>query len=1205
LIVVQNMTIVGSSTVMKALILLNVYIPTAAFGLNHHHKGNFRSFSLYSTKEDITTTTYIQQEQSLTSNGAICTSSETKIISDDNDFIKSSLDKRQYRSILLPNNLQVLLVSDSATDVEAAAVHIKAGHFDDPVHRAGLAHFHEHMIFLGNEKYPGENDFDKFVSKNGGATNAYTDMEDTNYYFNIAPLDYDEDEDEDEDENKYDDDNENEDHDEVDIKIDEEKIIDDGDGERIVSKALSGGLDRFSQFFISPSFDKDAVERELRAIDSEYLNSMTSDSWKNYQLLKSSCNPKHPFSKFGCGNYNTLTNGGNITGTDAASSGGTSPRDDLLKFWEENYVAENMKLCVVGKAGLDQLQETVEKSFSDVRTKLNAVAHKKINDDNIFSTENSKYGIAAFGPEELGILREYIPVLEARTIKIMFAVPPSDDPVMKEYRPDRVLSHLIGHESPGSLHELLLEEGLINNLSSGTGVNTGDFSLFSLTLALTPNGMAQRDYVLSLVWQWIKLIKTETYRNSELMAKYHDEMNQISKTHFQFRENGDPTDFCSSAAELLFDYKPEKILIGSAMPGDYNETVVKAFVDRLRPDNCIINVHDQELESETVDNVVHECSAASADWQTEKWYKAKHRDVKISEEIKQKWSNGAERDSRLHLPALNDFLPTDFSLRSEDSDSISDPNTDYSKEKPKLLIDRPGLQMWHKMDRTFKVPRTSLRLLITTPNTYRSPRTMTLNRLFVKVLEDDLNSYIYDASLAGCRARVACLPSGYSVSVSGYSEKIAHLLDVVTSRMLSIIQEMKEGPIAKPGLAAKFEKATKNLLKDTKNYIYESPYETASYISRMLLESDGWHVSNYIAEMEGEYAEKEPLTMQECAKIAEECLTGRLSAAFLCMGNINEQGARDVVQLIDNHFLSQARPLSVEEIPRFRSLKMPTKKEAIRIFGPDVAERTIPVILEEVAQSESEENNAVEMILQTGAEYEMGFEGIAILELIGQMSYNSAYNQLRTKEQLGYIVSSFTRKTAGSALGFSVVVQSSTTLPAEIEKRIEAWLKTFREELELMPAEDLAKEAMALVAQLLERNMRLSDEVATTWGSIVSTSVIGSLYNKPSFDRHLKLAETLSVEGMDMSSQTASFKTKKTPEELKKKVLELWDKYYSVDSPERRVISARVYGQKAKEVYELNVGKPGFLSSYDEVKQVKQFLEQHATAPYWITRNKG
>ena len=51
-------------------------------------------------------------------------------------------------------------------------------------------------MFLGTEKYPKENDFETFLGQNGGVANAYTDMEDTNYYFSVAPaLDHEEEED--------------------------------------------------------------------------------------------------------------------------------------------------------------------------------------------------------------------------------------------------------------------------------------------------------------------------------------------------------------------------------------------------------------------------------------------------------------------------------------------------------------------------------------------------------------------------------------------------------------------------------------------------------------------------------------------------------------------------------------------------------------------------------------------------------------------------------------------------------------------------------------------------------------------------------------------------------------------------------------------------------------------------------------------------
>ena len=61
----------------------------------------------------------------------------TKILARDEEFVKSLPDKRTYRAIKLPNKLTVLLASDPTTDVEAASVHVRAGHFDDPVNRAG------------------------------------------------------------------------------------------------------------------------------------------------------------------------------------------------------------------------------------------------------------------------------------------------------------------------------------------------------------------------------------------------------------------------------------------------------------------------------------------------------------------------------------------------------------------------------------------------------------------------------------------------------------------------------------------------------------------------------------------------------------------------------------------------------------------------------------------------------------------------------------------------------------------------------------------------------------------------------------------------------------------------------------------------------------------------------------------------------------
>jgi insulysin len=99
---------------------------------------------------------------------------------------KSSLDTRSYRALTLPNALKVLLVSDPETDKAAAAMDVSVGHFSDPDEIPGLAHFLEHMLFLGTEKYPDEGAYAKFLAENGGYCNAYTAAENTNYQFQLA-----------------------------------------------------------------------------------------------------------------------------------------------------------------------------------------------------------------------------------------------------------------------------------------------------------------------------------------------------------------------------------------------------------------------------------------------------------------------------------------------------------------------------------------------------------------------------------------------------------------------------------------------------------------------------------------------------------------------------------------------------------------------------------------------------------------------------------------------------------------------------------------------------------------------------------------------------------------------------------------------------------------------------------------------------------
>ena len=104
------------------------------------------------------------------------------------DIQKSPNDDREYAHITLENGLEVLVVSEPDADKAGAAMCVDVGYWRDPEGLPGLAHFLEHMLFLGTEKYPEEAEYGNFITANNGLQNAYTSDIYTNYQFEGTSL---------------------------------------------------------------------------------------------------------------------------------------------------------------------------------------------------------------------------------------------------------------------------------------------------------------------------------------------------------------------------------------------------------------------------------------------------------------------------------------------------------------------------------------------------------------------------------------------------------------------------------------------------------------------------------------------------------------------------------------------------------------------------------------------------------------------------------------------------------------------------------------------------------------------------------------------------------------------------------------------------------------------------------------------------------
>lgn len=228
-------------------------------------------------------------------------------ISQSVDIVQSKNDHSKYRFLKLENQMQVLLVSDEKADKAAAALDVFVGSSHDPVKREGLAHFLEHMLFLGTDRYPEPDEYQAFISQHGGQHNAYTSFEHTNYFFDIDLAEF------------------------------------------------EPALDRFSRFFVAPLFNAEYVEREKNAVHSEYKARIKNDYRRQRDVFSQVVNPKHPSAKFSVGNLDTLA--------DTAKS---KVRDDLLVFYKQHYSANRMTLVVVAPNSLDELETMVRGRFDAV-----------------------------------------------------------------------------------------------------------------------------------------------------------------------------------------------------------------------------------------------------------------------------------------------------------------------------------------------------------------------------------------------------------------------------------------------------------------------------------------------------------------------------------------------------------------------------------------------------------------------------------------------------------------------------------------------------------------------------------------------------------------------------------------------------------------------------------------------------------------------
>ena len=935
------------------------------------------------------------------------------------NIIKPPSDDRDYLAYILPNGLKVLLCSDPLSNEAGAAMDVHVGACSDPNEVRGLAHFNEHMLFLGTKEYPKEDSFEEFLAANGGSSNAYTASEDTCYYFSLQA--------------------------EADDKLEE-------------------GMKRFGSFFTSPLFTEGATGRELNAIESENAKNLQSDGFRSYQLLKARQNTDHPHSKFFTGNKKTLL--------DDTKKAGLDLRKELIQFYNKYYSANQMTLAVVGPQSIDKLQLMVEKAFANIPNRN--VPKPELEWNGIIPPFKGGKSII----EPFGNFLKVVPVQDIRQVSISWPIIYASDTERKNAlltKQANYLAHLMGHEGPCSLLSYFKKEGLANSVSCGSGDELSDFETFDCNVGLTKAGLKEVDRVVEGIFSYISML-----RDRAIPRYIYNEVLQLEELQWRYSVKGEVSNYVQSLASSMQKYPPslsvagprrlalsfdESTLIASSDPRagfsseaqlDFTRKLTMELAEKLTVDNAMFTIMSKTFVGATKDK--------------EEWYGTDYSVEAIPQSTLMKWRNSAKPKSLgIDFPKPNVFIPSEDGLKVK----FPPPAVDRLRKRtfeerikplpaPQVIRDDGPNGKWtvyFKPDKRFGQPKAFVIFQLLTSEVYSSAKNAALSNFYEFCVTDKLGEYAYDAGLAGLTYDVKVVPRGVRLTFGGYNDKLQKFASYVSKKLSSDVKDLL------PKTESEFDRYKDVISRAFAAFDVKQPYAHCASYSQLLLQPLKFQYSNQAMREETEKA-----TLSELIMYASTLWSSGKGLALI-QGNLDGTEALKLVSTLDKA-LAFTSIMKEEYPPELKPVPL-----------PPIPAKSKPTKLVISEPNPENGNSASYALIQSLSEDPKDH---VLLELISSIVAEPFYEDLRTKQQLGYIVSSGLRALGKTRfLGF--IVQSSVASSDKLSLEIMKYLDGIRPGLlEKLSEGDFAVYVKSLIERKTDPDKQLVAEVTRNWGEIGS-----------------------------------------------------------------------------------------------------------------------
>lgn len=741
----------------------------------------------------------------------------------------------------------------------------------------------------------------------------------------------------------------------------------------VENSAFDPAVDRLADALAEPLLDAKNGDKERHAVNAELVMARSRDGMRMAGVDSETLNPKHPTARFSGGNLETLSDKPN-----------SKLHAELRKFYQRYYSANIMQAVLYSNQPLEQMAKLADASFG-------RIADHKINAPQVTVPLTTE--------KEEGIILHYVPVQPIKALRIDFTIP--NDSAAFRNKVNTYIGYMLDNRSPGTLADWLLRQGLADGIQSNADPmlarNAGTFSIY---ISLTDKGLAHRDEIVASVFRYLRELEQKGIQKS-----YFDEIADVLMLDFRYQSITRDMSYVEDLSDNMLRVPVQNVLNSGVLADQFDPNAIRERLASMTPQHARIwYISPQEPHNKKAYFV-----------------NAPYSVSRITPEQFTLWQQqGAALN--LKLPALNPYIPDDFSLQKP-------VKTDNGQ--PVAVIAKNDLQAWLAPSQYFAdEPKGVVTLDLRNPQADNSARHQVLFALTDYLASLSLDELSYQAAIGGISFNSGN-DNGLQVSASGFTQHLPKL-------MLALLQGYRDFNPTAAQLAQAKAWYRDRLDSVEKMRAYQQAVQPLQSLSAV----------PYFERSE-RLALLDSITLDELLQYRQQLLQ-QSTPALLAVGNFSEEQVKNLATQIKSQLQTQGKQAWYGEtvvVSRAHHGYL-----ARRISASDSA---LAALYVPTGYSERDSQ--------------------AQAALLGQILQPLFFNQLRTKEQLGYAVFSYAMP-VGRQWGLNFVLQTPEKTPAYLFERYQAFFKQADARLQSMPAEEFAQFKNALLNELRQPPQTLDEE---------------------------------------------------------------------------------------------------------------------------------